>query len=134
MHKITRRRTLILAALSTGALAAEGNVLGPYVISGITTTECSYQITAIVFEDRNNNGTIETTAAVPNRLGAFHAVGIPVTYGSSGRRSFYVDESGVIRAEDNLGKEATELAPPLRDGGYSSSSTQRRYSSGDNDQ
>ncbi|MEP6819660.1 MAG: DUF4190 domain-containing protein [bacterium] len=78
--------------------------------------------------------TIETTAPIPNRLGEFHAVGIPVTYGSSGRRSFYVDESGVIRAEDNLGKEATELAPPLRDGGSSSTSTQRRYRSGDDDQ
>ena len=77
---------------------------------------------------------IETTAPVPNRLGEFHAVGIPVTYGSSGRKSFYIDESGVMRAEDNFGKEATELAPPLRDSRYSSSSTQRRYSSGDDDQ
>jgi type II secretory pathway pseudopilin PulG len=60
---------------------------------------------------------------------AYHAVGIPLTYGSSGLRSFYVDDSGVIRGEDRRGAEATELTPPLNAYGYSSTSPPSRYES-----
>ena len=59
----------------------------------------------------------------------YHAVGIPLTYGSSGLRSFYVDDSGVIRGEDSRGAEATELTPPLNSYGYSSTSPPSRYES-----
>ena len=48
-----------------------------------------------------------------NEPAGFQAVGVPLTYGSSGVRSFYIDESGVIRAGDNRGAEATDLNPPL---------------------
>lgn len=62
----------------------------------------------------------------------FQAVGVPLTYRSTGVRSFYVDETGVIRGGDNRGAEATELNDPLNADGYSSSSPpSRRYSSGD---
>lgn len=64
-----------------------------------------------------------------SRVTGFHVVGVPVTYGSSGRRSFYVDETGVIRGEDNRGAEATELTPPLNSYGYSSTSPPSRYDS-----
>jgi type IV pilus assembly protein PilA len=57
----------------------------------------------------------------------FEAIGVPITYGNTGRRSFYVDESGVIRAGDNRGAEATELDDPLDTNGYSSSSPPSRY-------
>ncbi|MFN2407806.1 MAG: hypothetical protein ABR594_17305 [Pyrinomonadaceae bacterium] len=33
----------------------------------------------------------------------FEVVGLPVDYRSSGMRSFYVDETAVIRGGDNLG-------------------------------
>ena len=55
----------------------------------------------------------------------FHAGGMPVQYPSSGRRSFFIDESGVIHAVDSQGAEATEFDPPL---GFNDSS---RGSSGD---
>ena len=74
--------------------------------------------------------TVNTRTSRYNDLPGFQAVGVPLTYGSSGRRSFYIDESGVIRAEDNRGAEATELTPPLNNDGYSSSSPpSRRYNS-----
>jgi len=38
---------------------------------------------------------------------------VPVTYGASGVRSFYVDESGVIRCADKSGAPATAADPPL---------------------
>lgn len=59
-------------------------------------------------------------------LPGFEAVGVPITYGSTGRRSFYVDESGVIRARDNRGAAASELDDPLDSSGYSSSSPPSR--------
>jgi type II secretory pathway pseudopilin PulG len=43
----------------------------------------------------------------------FHAVARPVQYPSSGRRSFFIDETGVIHAVDAQGAEATEFDPPL---------------------
>ena len=65
-----------------------------------------------------------STSASPSPQG-FHAVGTPVQYPSSGRRSFFIDESGVIRAANAQGAEATEFDPPL---GFNDSS---RPSSGD---
>lgn len=44
---------------------------------------------------------------------AFEAVAIPTDYSNSGRRSFYVDETWVIRAADARGAEATRFDPPL---------------------
>jgi type IV pilus assembly protein PilA len=48
----------------------------------------------------------------PDPVG-FEAVGVPITYPNSGRRSFYIDETGVIRAADNRGVEATRFDSPL---------------------
>jgi type IV pilus assembly protein PilA len=53
---------------------------------------------------------------------SFRAVAVPLTYGNSGRRSFYIDETGVIRGGDDRGAEATERDEPLNDEVYSSTS------------
>jgi hypothetical protein len=58
----------------------------------------------------------------------FHLVAVPQDYGSSGIRSFYIDETGVIRGEDMHGAEATALTPPVNSSGYSSPSS-RGYDS-----
>jgi type II secretory pathway pseudopilin PulG len=51
----------------------------------------------------------------------FQVIAVPLTYPNSGRRSFYVDETGIIRAADAHGRDATKLDDPLNfDGGYSS--------------
>lgn len=51
----------------------------------------------------------------------FEALAVPVSYPNSGRRSFYVDETGVIRAADAQGAEATRLDSALNfDGDYPS--------------
>lgn len=44
---------------------------------------------------------------------AFEVVGVPVKYPMTGRRSFYVDETGVIRAGDKQGADATSTDSPL---------------------
>ena len=43
----------------------------------------------------------------------FAVVGVPMEYRSSGRRSFYIDESFVIRAADNHGGPSTKMDAPL---------------------
>jgi hypothetical protein len=43
----------------------------------------------------------------------FAAVGVPVYYRSSGRRSFFIDETGVIRSADSQGMDATKYDPPV---------------------
>jgi type II secretory pathway pseudopilin PulG len=44
---------------------------------------------------------------------AFAVTAVPTEYGASGRRSFFVDESGIIRGEDNNGLEASKSTPPV---------------------
>lgn len=56
--------------------------------------------------------TVELTSGLDNEMG-FEVVGVPVDYPSSGRRSFFVDESGVIRAADSQGREATKYDKAL---------------------
>lgn len=55
---------------------------------------------------------VEVTSDLDSEMG-FQAVAIPLSYPSSGRRSFFVDESGVIRAADTQGREATKYDPAL---------------------
>ena len=43
----------------------------------------------------------------------FAVTGVPMDYRSSGRRSFYVDESAIIRAADNHGGPPTKADAPL---------------------
>ena len=56
--------------------------------------------------------TVELTTSDLNYPG-FEVVGVPMTYGSTGIRSFYIDETGVIRAGDNSGGPATKMDPPV---------------------
>ncbi len=56
--------------------------------------------------------TIELTTTEDDYPG-FAVVGVPVTYRKTGLRSFYIDETGVIRAGDNSGGPSTKMDPPL---------------------
>jgi type IV pilus assembly protein PilA len=74
--------------------------------------------------------TVETYSPDPLTPASFRAVSVPISYGDTGRRSFYVDETGIIRAADNRGREATVEDPPLNSETYS---TRRRSSPFDED-
>jgi type IV pilus assembly protein PilA len=56
-----------------------------------------------------------TIASAKNCRPHFVVLGTPITYGSTGtgKRSFYLDETGVIRADDRVGMDADGTAPPL---------------------
>lgn len=55
---------------------------------------------------------VESTSGVDYESG-FEATAVPLSYPNSGRRSFFVDETGVMRAADANGNPATEDDPPL---------------------
>ena len=61
------------------------------------------------------NGYIFTLELTTNELDApgFEVMGVPMTYGSTGIRSFYIDETGVMRGGDNSGKPSTKTDRPL---------------------
>ena len=67
--------------------------------------------------------TVDARTGSSNEPAGFQAVAVPVEYRSSGRRSFYIDETGVIRGGDNRGADATERDAPVNSNGYSSSSS-----------
>ena len=43
----------------------------------------------------------------------FALTAVPIEYRSTGRRSFYVDESAIVRAADKFGGPPTKMDPPL---------------------
>jgi type IV pilus assembly protein PilA len=55
---------------------------------------------------------IELTTTEANAQG-FGVTGVPVTYRSTGNRSFYVDETQVVRVVDNSGAPASKADRPL---------------------
>ncbi|HEY8188324.1 MAG TPA: DUF4190 domain-containing protein [Pyrinomonadaceae bacterium] len=65
--------------------------------------------------------TVEIKAARYNEPPGFEVVGVPLEYRSTGRRSFFVDETGVIRGGDNRGASATAENQPLNFDRYPSS-------------
>jgi hypothetical protein len=56
---------------------------------------------------------VEAVKDTGEGLPGFIAVAVPTDYGSTGKRSFFVDETGVIRAADSQGMEATRHDPPV---------------------
>jgi|SRR5215213_7010338 len=58
------------------------------------------------------NFTVELTTDEMNYQG-FTVVGVPVTYRSTGTRSFYIDETAVMRGADNSGGPSTKMDQPL---------------------
>ena len=57
--------------------------------------------------------TLELKPADSLSTGGFQVTGIPLKYGTSGRRSFFMDESFVVRAADNQGSPSSAFDPPL---------------------
>jgi type IV pilus assembly protein PilA len=56
---------------------------------------------------------VEVSPASRGIPAEFTVTAVPTEYGSSGRRSFFVDQTGVIRGEDYAGLEATQSTPPV---------------------
>lgn len=106
---ILSMRTLHSAEITYGATAGNGNygTLKQLAQTGLinsflaTGTHCGYLFT------------ISTTAASTNAPARFAVKAVPVQYGVTGFRSYYVDESGVIRGADRGGAEATADDPPI---------------------
>jgi type II secretory pathway pseudopilin PulG len=57
--------------------------------------------------------TVELKPADDLSAGGFQVTGVPLKYGTSGRRSFFIDESFVVRAADNHGAPPSVFDPPL---------------------
>jgi hypothetical protein len=57
--------------------------------------------------------TIMTVPQAPNQSPRFQVSAVPQRYGKSGRRSFYLDESGVVRGADRNGEPATVEDSPV---------------------
>jgi type II secretory pathway pseudopilin PulG len=73
---------------------------------------------------------ITAIPAGPSYPMGFEAIAVPLEYGSTGRRSFLVDETGVIRAANNRGGDPTRSDPPVAsDTDYSSDSPAPRRTS-----
>lgn len=54
-------------------------------------------------------------SSVTNSVPNFEVSAAPINYGTTGRRSFLIDETGVIRAADIQGRQASRSVRPLQD-------------------
>ncbi len=64
---------------------------------------------------RGYSFTISTTPRSSGEPATFRISGVPVIYGSTGVRSFFIDTSGVVFAADRNGEPANQDDPPLED-------------------
>ena len=109
----------------------------------ITTAEFTYQSQFAKYatlEELAANGLIDQSLASGTKSGysfavtldssnpeAFEVTGVPLSYGSSGTRSFYVDETFVIRGGDNFGGPSTKMDQPLGTGSDSITTFDQRF-------
>jgi type IV pilus assembly protein PilA len=117
--------------LASRRAANEGSAM--YVLRRIGSAEAIYQ------DQRQTFGTLEQLAAdrlidpatasgtlngykfkinisnSANGDAEFEAIAVPADYPSSGRRSFLIDETGVMRAADSHGGDASRSDPPLQE-------------------
>jgi type IV pilus assembly protein PilA len=59
-------------------------------------------------------GAADTGDAVCNSVTAYTIAATPLTYNGTGTRSFFTDNTGVIRGQDDAGAAATSADPPLQ--------------------
>lgn len=59
--------------------------------------------------------TCQVTIQTSNTPATFKVLAVPRIYGVTGFRSFYIDESGVMRGADKNGQPADENDPPITD-------------------
>lgn len=59
------------------------------------------------------SGTMVVTPATATQPPRFVIKVVPMQYGRGGRRSFYIDETGVLRGADRQGQPADENDPPI---------------------
>ena len=57
--------------------------------------------------------TITIVNAAPDRASQYQVSAVPQRYGKSGKLSFFIDESGVVRGADRSGEPATVDYPPI---------------------
>ena len=83
---------------------AAASLIDPKLASG---TKSGYRFTVEV----TSEGTV--TNEFGTSSGGFAVVGVPVDYRSSGMRSFFVDETHIVRGADNVGMPSSATDPPL---------------------
>jgi type II secretory pathway pseudopilin PulG len=82
---------------------------------------------------------VQVVDATSGRPASFEAVAVPTEYGgaaATGTRSFFIDETGVLRGEDTHGLEANRNTPPInsnRDYGNRRLETRRSTNYSDDD-
>lgn len=95
--------TASLACLGSGTGAGQIDFIDPALASGL---KSGFQITMVA----GNPVTMPDTSI---SYWAWSATAWPVVYGSTGTRSFYIDESGVIRGSDVGGGPTTFILPSI---------------------
>jgi type II secretory pathway pseudopilin PulG len=101
---------------------AAASLIDPKLASGtkngyrftIKLTEEGVAVEPVAENSTGFSGLETDSEAFSTSSGGFQVSGVPVDYRSSGRRSFYVDETGIIRAADNVGMPSSGMDPPLQ--------------------
>ena len=97
-------RTISQAEMTYQGTVAKYGTLQELAASGL--------IDANLGSGTKNGYTFTVTLDSENPEG-FEVTGVPVTYGKTGTRSFYIDETFVMRGADNYGGPSTKMDEPL---------------------
>ena len=106
---ISRIRTLHSAEVTYSATSGNGNYTN---LNELYTAGLIDELLARGYVN-GYNFTIAFTAQTSNNPATFSISAVPINYGSTGFRSFYIATDGVIRAADKHGEPATADDPPI---------------------
>ena len=120
---MTRQQRLLIGHNEAGALTSLQTLFSAEVTYQATTGNGDYG----TLEELRQEGLLDYVLAQGHRYGylfrirrekrsvesqpSLEIVAIPRTYGRTGQRSFYLDETGAIHAADKKGAEATTADP-----------------------
>jgi branched-subunit amino acid transport protein len=98
------------ATLGAGNYGSMQELIAAGTIAANSASKNGYQFKVRLLDLKGNAALAGASDAI-----RFEVVATPDSYGSTGRRSFYVSEQFVIRCADKGGKEATSSDPPFDD-------------------
>lgn len=108
---VSSMRALHGAELTYSATAGNGNFsdLSALAAMGLITPRLAAGLL------RGYSFTVFTVPATPQTPASFYINSVPQTYPTTGVRSFYIDETGILRGADKHGEPANGQDPPVND-------------------
>lgn len=111
------RKTLAAMRLLDDAQLRYRSSVGNGVFGTLTQLYSAGLISLTLASGHHAGNVVSVTLRLPNEFqpAFYHAQSVPIIYGETGFRSFYIDADGILRGADKNGQLANANDPPIED-------------------